>query len=363
MPNIYGYDSDDSFIDDRELYEDEENEDIPIKVQNWIQYQKLNNDSDDKLQSKINFLITYPWNKTHKFPINLNSSKKTKIKFWKNVKNIMDTNVSCMENACQEIVNILARNIANPNSKRKPILITGVPGVAKTRLVSKVLGSALGLPIEYINLSGYTREDLTVLKGSSGVWQGSSPSIIIQAIHKAQSNNLIVIFDEFDKIFDVQVYHFFNQLFDDSSTIFRDQFIENLEFDISKVNFVCITNNNQMIPEPLMNRLENKIYIKAPNNVKKITICQKHIIPDILNGFNIKKNDIIFSDQIISYIINKKNISNNEGLRSLHNAIDSIVKKINTIRVQMNTNIFLNPWYFNVKFPLYINEKIVDDLL
>lgn len=327
-------------------------------VQSWIEYQRKLGDNDKKVQ----FVLSYPWNTVTEMPITLKSSARETREFWNNVFKLINDNVSYMEEAVEELVNIVSRTIVNPTSKRKPILITGFPGVGKTRLLTKVFGPVLGVPIEYINVSGYTREDLTSLKGSNGVWQGSGPSCIIHAIHKAQTKNMIIVFDEFDKIFDVQVYHFFNQLFDDSSSFFMDQFIEGLPFDISQITFVCMTNSNEMIPEPLMTRFKKKIYIKPPNNKEKIVICQKHNIPEIIRTLDL---NVYFSDEILAYIIYKKQIKDDSGMRELVNTVESITEKINTIRVLRGNSYNQNQFSSSprIKFPLIMTKEWVDKLM
>jgi len=342
-----------------------ENENVPLIVKNWIKYQMDNNSHDDKMKYKVHFVLSYPWRELKNIPISLESTVTEKNEFWNNTFNIINENVSFMDETVSELINMVTRTIVNPSGKRKPILITGKPGVGKTRLLTKVFGPVLGVPVEYINVSGYTREDLTSLKGSSGVWQGSGASSIIQAIHKAKCKNIIIVFDEFDKIFDIQIYHFFNQLFDDSSTFFMDQFIEGLPFDISQITFVCLTNSNEMIPEPLMSRFKKKIYIESPDNEKKISICQKHSIPEILSVFklNAGTNRIEFPDETLRYLINMTNIKNDSGMRELVNIVESIVEKINTVRVLGQNGINSVCVFETIKFPLVITKEIIDRLV
>jgi ATP-dependent Lon protease len=183
-------------------------------------------------------------------------------------------------------------------------------------------------------------------------------------VHRAGTRNLVIAFDEFDKVHDPQVYHWFNQLFDDSSVVFMDQYISGLPVDISQVTFVCLTNSVEMLPGPLMNRFKGRhIWVQAPNNEKKMAIAQKHSIPEILKDLNFNEKDIVFPDDTLDFIMDKLCISNDEGMRQLINAIETIVEKVNTIRAQRGTNVFQTTWHFNVKFPLTVTKQLVTSLL
>jgi hypothetical protein len=139
--------------------------DMPENFKQWARDQIKNYGHDDTAKSKVQFVLGFPWNKLTTMPINLESSKKDTRVFWQDVHKLMTDNISYMRAACEQLINIVARTVAKPDSPKKPILITGVPGCGKTRLLNKVFGPVLSVPVEYINVAGYMRENLS---GPSG---------------------------------------------------------------------------------------------------------------------------------------------------------------------------------------------------
>ena len=102
---------------------------------------------------------------------------------------------------------------------------------------------------------------------------------------------------------------------------------------------------------------------KTPDNKKKIEICLKHSIPEILRDLNFAPGDIVFPENTLEFIIDKLCISDDVGMRELINTVETLVERINTIRTQRGTNVFGAPWHFNVKFPITLTRELVSSLL
>jgi ATP-dependent Lon protease len=77
---------------------------------------------------------------------------------------------------------------------------------------------------------------------------------------------------------------------------------------------------------------------------------------------NIELKDIIVSDTIIHYII-EKYTKIEKGVRNLKRNIETILSKINLYRLlKPNTELFDNTT-INISFPIIINTDLVDKLL
>jgi ATP-dependent Lon protease len=91
------------------------------------------------------------------------------------------------------------------------------------------------------------------------------------------------------------------------------------------------------------------INVKGYNNQEKIVLAKDYLIPEILLQYNLKKGDIIFSDDVLTHIINK--IEAEEGVRNLKRAINNIISWINMMRYVSIDNVLINiPYEIDIKF-------------
>ena len=95
---------------------------------------------------------------------------------------------------------------------------------------------------------------------------------------------------------------------------------------------------------------------------EKIIISQDYLIPKLCQEISI--NDIIFDEEITKYIID--NYSKEDGVRNLKRAYETILSKLNIIKITETCNINDLELPFkieNFKLPLKINIDIVKKLL
>ena len=104
------------------------------------------------------------------------------------------------------------------------------------------------------------------------------------------------------------------------------------------------------------------------NTKDKIEICKKFILSSVSKEINL--DDIIFSDEIIEYII-EKYTNPEKGVRNLKRNIEIIYSKINLFRL-LNTSTYIdnkdkmdlfNHPIISVTFPLTITKQMIDSLL
>ena len=98
----------------------------------------------------------------------------------------------------------------------------------------------------------------------------------------------------------------------------------------------------------------------------KIIISQKYLLPDLYTNFSFSKDEIIFTDEILTYIIS--NYTNNEeGVRNLKRCIETIISKINiyllTHSEDDNMSDKLSFTINNFKLPITLTQEHIDNLL
>ncbi len=279
--------------------------------------------------------------------------------YFKDIKEKLDESIHGLEEVKQEILEFVARKISNPESKGHILALYGQAGVGKSKIL-KTLGKALNLPFYQINFGGLN--DVSILTGHSETYIGSKPGKIVEILQKSNCMNPIIYFDEIDKISEnkaVEIYGILTHLLDEEqNSHFQDNYLSNINIDLSKVFFVLAFNDITKIDKIVCDRLK-VIYIDPPNLEDKITICSEKMIPEILKDVKINNDvNIIIDKQVIEYIIVNKT-QKEKGVRQLRKNIEKIANRVNYDILVQNYNNFK---YENTK-DIIITRSYIDLVL
>ena len=212
------------------------------------------------------------------------------------------------------------------NDLNSPIIcLVGPPGVGKTSLARSI---ATAMNRKYTKISVGGVNDEADIVGHRRTYIGSMPGKIVQGMKKAGSINPVFVIDEIDKMTkDIKgdpASSLLEVLDKEQNKAFCDNYIEE-EYDLSKVMFICTANYKEQIPNELYDRLEI-IEIPSYTEYEKLNICKSHIIPKALKEYNLKKENISFSDEAILTII--RNYTKEAGVREVERLINTIFRKI-----------------------------------
>jgi len=249
--------------------------------------------------------------------------------FFNNVKQKLDKNIYGLEDVKQEILEFVAKKITNPNSRGHVLALYGNAGVGKTKVI-RSLADALELPFNQINFGGLN--DVSVLTGHSETYVGSKPGKIVEIFTNLQYMNPIIYLDEIDKISEsksAEIFGILTHLLDEEqNAAFQDNYLSNLNIDLSKVFFVLAFNDITKVDEIVSDRMKI-IYINPPTLNEKLIICQDKLIPEILSNVTLQNNiDIIIDKEVIEYIIVNKT-QKESGVRQLRKNIEKIINRLN----------------------------------
>lgn len=139
---------------------------------------------------------------------------------------------------------------------------------------------------------------------------------------------------------------------------FKDKYFSGLQIDLSKVIFIFAFNNLDAISPILRDRL-HIIKIPPPTEKDKMIIAKKYVIDELLKNIGITRDDFNITDGALEYIIS--NYSKSDSVRSLKRCIETILLKINTIKLLGKTvkDIKLSFSIENYSLPITITEKNV----
>jgi ATP-dependent Lon protease len=271
----------------------------------------------------IKTVLSLPFNKYKPFPVKVGDSKETINKFFDNVKNKLDEKIHGLDYVKDEIYEYLARKITNPKSKGHVLGLCGSAGVGKTKLIS-ALGEALDLPFHQINMGGLN--DVSVLTGHSETYVSAKPGKIVEILSNAGCMNGIIYLDEIDKFSDhkeKELNGILTHLLDEAQNDkFQDNYLSNVNIDLSKIFFVVAFNDISKIDPIVLDRMKI-INIKNPSINDKLIIARDKILPGLIEG-----TDLNIDEELLLYIIKEK-VPNENGVRQLKKCLEKVINKIN----------------------------------
>ena len=285
-------------------------------------------------------------------------NKSTKIKaFLDNLENLMNKSVYGHDYAKKQIVEIMAQQIRNPESKGSVIGIYGPPGNGKSSLVKEGIAKAMNKPFIFISLGG--AQDSSFLDGHSFTYEGSIYGRIAQALIDAKCSNPIIYFDELDKVSEThkgeEIINLLIHLIDPvQNKLFRDKYFYDIDIDLSKVTFIFSFNDCSKINYILRDRI-TLIETKYLTNEMKLHIASNYLIPSICEDIGIPVNSIEISNNIIENIIN--NYTNEGGVRKLKEKLYKIYRELN--HANLTKNKILN---YNINFPFIFENNLYEHL-
>jgi ATP-dependent Lon protease len=330
-------------------------------MQKLDQLDNMKSCSDEyyKLLQWVESVAKLPIGKYKELPVTVNDQIEVISNFLLQTRERLDKDVYGHIHAKEHIIRLLAKWISNNDAKGLVIGLEGPMGTGKTSLCLEVCRS-LDLPYGFVSLGGMSSSDY--LLGHSYTYEGSRWGKIAEMLMHAGYSNPVLYFDELDKVSGSRhgedIINTLIHITDvTQNNDFRDKYFSEVPIDLSKCIIIFSYNHGDEVNPILKDRM---VTVKATgyNLQDKLQISKKHMIPRILKEYGFTEGDIMFDDNILTYIINLT--EEEEGVRKLKRSLEDIVSQLNVARL-LRKGISLKDEV--VTFPLNVTEKIAKTLV
>jgi ATP-dependent Lon protease len=266
------------------------------------------------VRNYIDWILGLPWYEYTKDKLDINEAEK-----------ILNDDHYGLKKPKERILEYLAVQAMVEKMKGPILCFVGPPGVGKTSL-GKSIAKAMGRKFVRISLGGV--RDEAEVRGHRRTYIGALPGKIIQSLKKAGSGNPVFLLDEVDKMstdFRGDPSAALLEVLDpEQNHTFNDHYLD-LDYDLSKVMFICTANTLHGIPAPLQDRLEI-IRIAGYTDLEKLSIANRYLVPKQKECNGLDEVPVEFTRKGLMELIHR--YTKESGVRGLEREIATLCRKV-----------------------------------
>ena len=267
------------------------------------------------LRTYLEWLTELPWKVEQQATIDISQAR-----------TILDEDHFGLPKIKRRILEYLAVRKLNPEGKSPILCFVGPPGVGKTSL-GQSIARATGRVFQRVAMGGV--HDEAEIRGHRRTYLGALPGNIIQALRRAGTNNVVLMLDEIDKLgaggFQGDPGSALLEVLDpEQNSKFRDNYL-GVDFDLSRVMFLCTANQLDTIPGPLRDRMEI-IPLPGYTEEEKIQIARRYLVKRQLDANGLKPEQASITDEALASIVG--DYTREAGVRNLEREIGSVLRRV-----------------------------------
>ncbi|HYB49641.1 MAG TPA: endopeptidase La [Burkholderiaceae bacterium] len=267
------------------------------------------------LRTYLEWLTELPWKAQPQQPIDLAQAR-----------SVLDEDHFGLDKIKRRILEYLAVRKLNPEGKSPILCFVGPPGVGKTSL-GQSIARATGRAFQRVALGGV--HDEAEIRGHRRTYIGALPGNIIQAMRRAGTTNTVLMLDEIDKT-GAGGFHgdpasaLLEVLDPEQNHKFRDNYLA-VDFDLSRVMFICTANVLDTIPGPLRDRME-VIQLPGYTEQEKVEIAKRYLVRRQLDANGLQGEQAKLTDAALESIV--RDYTREAGVRNLEREIGTALRHV-----------------------------------
>lgn len=317
-----------------------------------------------KLKTWVDGFLRVPFGKTVPLPVKLEDGLVKCTNFMVNARKQMDEHIYGMKEAKTQIMQVVSQWIVNPGAVGNVIALQGPMGVGKTSFARNGIASVLQRPFGFFTLGGAS--DISNFVGHSYTYEGSTWGRIADTVMQCGVMNPVLYFDELDKVSSTphgeEIISMLIHLTDRSQNKdFHDRYFAGVNFDMSQCLFVFSFNDIEKVHPILRDRM-SVIECGGYGEKDKGEILKNYIWPEVLERLRFKNSDVCLDDEAIKYVIQEYS-EKEAGVRNLIRTIETVMTRLNMLRVANDESMKDYPFYMEVSFPFRITSNVIKTLM
>ena len=317
-----------------------------------------------KLKTWVDGFLKIPFGKSVPLPVKIDDGLPKCTEFMVNARKQMDKHIYGMKSAKTQIMQVLSQWVVNPKAVGNVIALHGPMGVGKTSFARNGIASVLQRPFGFFTLGGAS--DVANFTGHAYTYEGSTWGRIADTMMQCGTMNPVLYFDELDKISGTahgeEIASMLIHLTDKSqNTEFHDRYFAGVDFDMSQCLFVFSFNDIEKVHPILRDRM-NIIECGGYDETDKKEILKNYVWPEMIDRLKFKTDDLVFEDEAMKFVISEYS-QTEKGVRTLIRTMETVITRLNMLRVSDHESMKEYPFYMEVKFPLKITPKVIQTMM